>query len=489
MSNTIVIFGASGDLTSRKLIPALYSLYLKQRLPGDLRIVGCSRSPFSHEQWRASLAETTENFTSEYEKESFDKFAELIFYHKLDIASSEDFESLLHFLDEIEKDEDATRVYYLSTAPRFFAPAIEHLGEVHRARVESCEECKLRGNLKRRIVIEKPFGNDLESAHSLNEKIHEVFDESQVYRIDHYLGKETVQNMMVLRFANSIFEPLWNRNYIDNVQIVCSESVDVGRRGGYYDSSGILRDMFQNHLLQLLMITAMECPARFSADLVRDEKVKVLQSIHPFNGEQVSTETFRAQYDGYRDAEGVPADSQTATFAAIKLGVENWRWNGVPFYLCSGKALAKRSTQIIIQFHDPPTLLFSDDPKEHWDNNRLIIQIQPDEGIRIRFTTKVPDAGMELRTTDLDFHFAEEYSESLPDSYQRLLLDAIKGDASLFARSDEVESAWKIIDPIIEHWQAANSPKLSRYSKGVTFPETCNQWMHFQKRAWWKEDA
>ncbi|MDB4640320.1 glucose-6-phosphate dehydrogenase [Pirellulaceae bacterium] len=487
MSNTIVIFGASGDLTSRKLIPALYSLYLKKRLPGDVRIVGCSRSPFSSEQWRDDLEKTTEKFTSEFESDSFKEFAASIFYHKLDIGTIDDFRSLFRFLNEIEGEEDATRIYYLSTAPRFFCPAIENLGIAHKEQVELGSDVKLRGNLNRRVVIEKPFGNDLDSAHALNEKIHEVFAESQVYRIDHYLGKETVQNMLVLRFANSIFEPMWNRNYIDNVQIICSESVDVGRRGGYYNSSGVLRDMFQNHLLQLLMITAMECPARFNAGLVRDEKVKVLQAIKPFSAEQVGTETFRAQYNGYLDSEGVPSDSKTATFAAIKLHVENWRWQGVPFYLCSGKALAKRSTHIVIQFHDPPTLLFSDGPKEHWENNRLIIQIQPDEGIRMRFTTKVPDAGMDLRTTDLDFNFADEYSKSMPDSYQRLLLDAIKGDASLFARSDEVEFAWKIIDPIINTWDQSPTPKLYGYKSGVEMPESCDQWMHFQHKSWWKE--
>lgn len=487
MSNTIVIFGASGDLTSRKLIPALYSLYLKKRLPGDIRIVGCSRSPFTHDQWRSELEVSTSNFTSKFAKDTFREFASSIFYQKVDVGDQEDFKSLFRFLDEVEPDNNPTRIYYLSTAPRFFAPAIENLGIAHRELSVSGREPELRGNLLRRIVIEKPFGTDLESAHLLNEKIHQVFDESQVYRIDHYLGKETVQNMMVLRFANSIFEPLWNRNYIDNVQIVCSESVDVGRRGGYYDSSGVLRDMFQNHLLQLLMITAMECPARFNASLVRDEKVKVLQAIKPFSSEEVRTETYRAQYDGYLDSDGVPAGSKTATFAAIKLKIENWRWNGVPFYLSSGKALAKRSTQIVIQFHDPPTLLFTDGPKEHWDNNRLIIQIQPDEGIRIRFTTKVPDAGMELRTTDLDFNFAEEFTESMPDSYQRLLLDAIKGDASLFARSDEVEFAWKIIDPIIKSWQQTQNPKLYRYHPGVAIPESCDQWMHFQKKAWCRE--
>ena len=349
------------------------------------------------------------------------------------------------------------------------------------------EEKPLRNNPNWRIVIEKPFGTDLESAQVLNQRVHGVLDESQVYRIDHYLGKETVQNMMVVRFANSIFEPLWNRNYIDNVQIICSESVDVGSRGGYYDSSGVMRDMFQNHLLQLLMITAMECPPKFEANLVRDEKVKVLQSIKRMNCEDLVQNTFRAQYDGYLDAEGVANDSQTPTFAAIRLQIENWRWNGVPFYLCSGKALEKRLTQIVIEFTDPPTLLFSNGAKDQWENNRLVIRIQPDEGIKVRFTTKVPDSGMDIKTTDLDFNFHEEYSQSMPDAYQRLLLDVIKGDASLFARADEVEQAWSVIDPIIHSWAECEAPGLGSYPKGVDLPECVEEWMKEQNRSWWHD--
>lgn len=487
MSNTIVIFGASGDLTSRKLIPALYSLHLKDRLPGETRIVGASRSEFSHDQWRDSLKESTREFVRDFNEATFDEFAKSIYYHRLDIGSEADFVTLAKFLKEIEKDQDPVRVYYLSTAPRFFGQAIENIGSANRTLVEAGDEVPLRGNLKHRIVIEKPFGTDLKTAEALNQKIHCVLDESQVYRIDHYLGKETVQNMMVLRFANSIFEPIWNRNYIDNVQIVCSETVDVGSRGGYYDGSGVMRDMFQNHLLQLLMITAMECPPHFEANLVRDEKVKVLESISQQSRDDIINNTYRAQYDGYLKSKGVPSNSKTATFAAIKLQIRNWRWDGVPFYLCSGKALDKRFTQIVIEFTSPPTLLFSDGPKEHWENNRLIIRIQPDEGIRLRFTTKVPDAEMDLKTTDLEFDFADEFSESMPDSYQRLLLDAIKGDASLFARSDEVESAWRVIDPIIETWSQHQLPSLNRYPAGVSMPKTCEKWMHQQQKYWWYE--
>ncbi|MEE2639140.1 MAG: glucose-6-phosphate dehydrogenase [Planctomycetota bacterium] len=485
MSNTIIIFGASGDLTSRKLIPALYSLFIKNRLPGETRIVGASRSRFSHQQWREALRESTREFVSDFEEESFSQFSQSIHYQPLDISQLEDFVSLSRLLREIEKGEDAVRVYYLSTAPRFFGEAIRNIGRAHRLLVDQGEEVELRGNPNCRIVIEKPFGTNLETAQALNRQIHEVLDESQVFRIDHYLGKETVQNMMVLRFANSIFEPLWNRNYIDNVQIICSESVDVGSRGGYYDSSGVLRDMFQNHLLQLLMMTAMECPPKFEANLVRDEKVKVLRAISRQTPEDIFRDTFRAQYSGYTDEKGVPDESRTATFAAVRMHIENWRWNGVPFYLCSGKGLEKRLTQIVIEFQDPPTLLFSDGPKEKWENNRLVIRIQPDEGIRMRFTTKVPDAEMDLKTTDFEFDFSDEFCGEMPDSYQRLLLDALKGDASLFARSDEVENAWRVIDPIIQAWGEFDRPALASYPKGAVLPDDCERWMNQQKKSWW----
>ena len=487
MSNTIIIFGASGDLTSRKLVPALYSLYKKNRLPADTRIVGASRSQFSHDEWRNSLAESTKEFVSDYDDDSFMEFAQAIYYHRLDIGNEQDFIDLFTFLNEIEGKQESVRVYYLSTAPRFFCPAIDSIGKANEAMVEKGLEKPLRGNPKCRIVVEKPFGTSLQTAQDLNQKIHCVLDESQVFRIDHYLGKETVQNMMVLRFANSIFEPIWNRNYIDNIQIVCSESVDVGSRGGYYDSSGVLRDMFQNHLLQLLTITAMECPPKFEANLVRDEKVKVLQSISPLSPTDIFDNTFRAQYNGYLDAKGVPENSRTATFAALRLHVENWRWNGVPFYLCSGKGLEKRVTQIVIEFSDPPTLLFGNGSKEKWENNRLVIRIQPDEGIKLRFTTKVPDHEMELKATDLEFDFADDFSKSMPDSYQRLLLDAIKGDASLFARSDEGENAWKVIDPIIHAWQEFDRPRLNGYPLGVDLPESCEQWIYSHKKTWWHE--
>lgn len=484
MSHSFVIFGASGDLTSRKLIPALYSLYHKGYLPDPTTIMGVARSEFSNDQWRDKLKESTQKFAAAFSEETWVEFAKRIFYMPGDIGNTEDFVKLRQLLAEVEGPDEVTRVYYLSTSPTLYSAAIENLGKAHQQQLPGIEEPRLKHNDNRRIVIEKPFGRDLDSAIQLNREIHQVFDEQQVYRIDHYLGKETVQNMMVLRFANSIFEPIWNRNYIDHVQITVAEEVTVGRRGGYYDGAGVLRDMFQNHLLQLLMITAMEAPVRYEADMVRDEKVKVLRAVSPLRGGQFANDTFRAQYDGYLDEEGVPHDSQTATFAALKLQIDNWRWNGVPFYLRSGKGMSCRTTQIVIQFREPPHLFFRSQSNKNWDANRLVIQIQPAEGIQLHFLTKVPDAGMKLRLTDLDFSFDRTFAGKLPDAYQRLLLDALTGDASLFARSDEVRNAWRIIDPILEAWKSPAAPNLESYPVGLWGPESCSDWMAQQGRQW-----
>jgi len=476
MPHTVVIFGASGDLTSRKLIPAIYSLAQKGRLPKETRVVGVARTQFSHEAWRAELEKTTRKFTGqEFDAAAWQKFAANIFYHPGDIDSAESFQTLKSFLAEIEGNGAATRVYYLATKPDLYEPAIAQLGAAGMAE-------ETQG--VRRIVVEKPFGTNMASAKKLNDDLHLVFSEKQVYRIDHYLGKETVQNLLVLRFANTIFEPIWNRNYIDHVQITVAEEVDVGRRGGYYDTAGVMRDMFQNHLLQLLMITAMEAPVRFHAEFVRDEKVKVLRAIEPLTGADFARDTVRGQHEGYLDAEGVAPNSQTATFAAIKLRVNNWRWNRVPFYLRSGKAMSCRTSQIVIQFKEPPHMLFSEGPRAQFDANRLVIQIQPAEGIQLHFQTKVPDAGMKLRLTDLNFSFQEEYTGVMPDSYQRLLLDALTGDASLFARADEAEIAWSIIDPILAAWNSPAAPPLEVYEKGLWGPDSCDRWMREQGRNW-----
>lgn len=476
MSHTLVIFGASGDLTSRKLIPALYRLFSKQRLPENTRIVGCSRSPYSDAHWRDELQEAAIQFLGDdFEQSTWETFSQRLFYQPLDIQQAEDFAALRDRLEKLETDGgESVRVYYLSTLPKLYAEAARQLGEAGLN----------EGSAPRRIVVEKPFGVDRESARQLNDDLHRVFDERQIYRIDHYLGKETVQNLLVLRFANSIFEPLWNRNYIDHVQITVAEEVTVGSRGGYYDGSGVMRDMVQNHLLQLLMITAMEAPARFESELVRDEKVKVLQSIRPLAGADFAEQTLRGQYHGYLNEKGVASNSQTATFAALKFQVDNWRWNGVPFYLRSGKAMSCRTTQIVIQFRCPPHLLFSGHDGRSVDANRLVLQIQPAEGVQVQFQTKVPDAGMRLRMTDLDFRFRREFSGSIPDAYQRLLLDALNGDASLFARADEVELAWGIVDPILAAWNSPAAPPLGLYQPGHWGPDTSDEWINQQGRRW-----
>jgi glucose-6-phosphate 1-dehydrogenase len=476
MPHTFVILGASGDLTHRKLVPALYHLYRKGRLPKDTRIVGFSRTAFTHDTWRTDLAKAVARYVgSDFDSGLWDRFSQNIYYHPGDIGRGEDFTSLARLLNEIEKSDTSTRVYYLATAPQFYEPAVQQLGRSGLADEKSGH---------RRVIIEKPFGTDLESARRLNAAVHAVFSERQVYRIDHYLGKETVQNLLVLRFANTIFEPIWNRNYIDHVQITVAEAVDVGRRAGYYDSAGVVRDMFQNHLLQLVMITAMEAPVRYEAESIRSEKVQVLQSIRPLSGEDVHRDTLRGQYRGYATTDGVKPGSRTATFAAIKLWIDNWRWQGVPFYLRSGKAMSCRTTQIVVQFRAPPHMLFPDGPKTPADANRLVIQVQPAEGIQLQFETKVPDAGMRLRQTDLDFRYQREFRGQIPEAYERLLLDALEGDASLFARADEVEAAWAICDPILEEWQRSDKPVLYIYEPGLWGPEESTEWMATQGRQW-----
>jgi glucose-6-phosphate 1-dehydrogenase len=476
MPHSIVIFGASGDLTSRKLIPAFFRLFVKGRLPEGTRIVGVSRSQFEHQQWRDSLRVTTAEFVSDlFTPEHWDAFSQNVYYQPGDIKDPADFHALGEFLASVEPEGGCGRVYYLSTMPQLYEVAIEGLGAAGLADDSAGF---------RRVIIEKPFGTDLESAQALNHSIHGVFREDQIYRIDHYLGKETVQNIFALRFANSIFEPIWNRNFVDHVQITVAEEVVIGRRAGYYDQSGILRDMFQNHILQLMMITAMEPPARYDAALVRDEKVKVLHSVRKMTGGDFASNTMRGQYAGYLDEEGVPPGSETATFAVLKLYCDNWRWQGVPFFLRSGKGMSCRTTQIVIQFKQVPHILFGGKSQEPL-GNRLVMQVQPAEGIQLHFETKVPDSEMKTRTSTLDFSFRHAGGgESMPDAYQRLLLDSIQGDASLFARGDEVELAWGIIDPIIAAWQSPAAPTLYQYETGLWGPTEATPWMLDQHREW-----
>lgn len=483
MNQSVVIFGASGDLTSRKLIPGLYELFRKGRLPEKTNIVGFARTDMTSPQWREKLAQTTAQFVSDFDPELWARFSQMVFYFPGDMERLESFSRLNEFLAELENRQSAGRIFYLAVAPQFYQSAVDNLSRAGMAQEPD-------STAFRRIVLEKPFGFNRESALALNDFIHQRFEEKQIFRIDHYLGKETVANIMVLRFANTIFEPIWNRNYIDNIQITAAEDTLVGRRGGYYERSGVLRDMFQNHLLQLLILTAMEAPSRFEPDIIRDEKVKVLRALRPISEEMCKTNSLRGQYRSYRDETGIDPHSQTATFGIVKFNIENWRWQGVPFYLRSGKAMSCRTTQIVIQFKSPPHFIFSSAPGSELKNNMnnqpnlLVLQIQPAEGVKMYFQTKIPDSGMNMRQTSLDFNFQQGFSAKMPDSYQRLLLDVMQGDASLFARADEVELAWSAIDPIQNAWDKGVVP-LDFYETGTWGPQQQLNWMEAQKGRQW----
>jgi glucose-6-phosphate 1-dehydrogenase len=465
-TTSIIIFGASGDLTHRKLIPALFNQYMKNRLPDKFYIVGTSRSEYSHEQFRETLRKGVLDLAGmECPEDAWKEFSERVFYLSGNVKDVQDYKKIDLFLQEVEA-EPANRLYYLATAPFLFPTIIQKLGEAKI--VDESDGWQ-------RVVVEKPFGEDLASAHKLNETIHSVFTEDQVYRIDHYLGKETAQNILYFRFLNSIFEPIWNRNHISHVQISVAETVDVGHRSGYYDSAGVVRDMFQNHLLQLLTLVAMEPPAAFNADAVRTEKVKVLNAIRRVK----PSDSIRGQYVGYLDEDGVAADSDTATYAAVKLYIDNWRWDGVPFYLRSGKALAEKVSEIVIEFEPPPHVMFPLPEDYDLTPNFISICIQPDEGIHLRFETKVPDSQQATRSVDMDFHFRDSFgARPLPDAYERLLIDAIMGDASLFTRSDEIEAAWSIVDPVLDAWSSDSeiSP-VYKYERGSWGPSQADEFI------------
>ena len=474
LPTSIVIFGASGDLTQRKLVPSLFNLYRKGRMPKQFRIVGYGGTAFSDDQFRAHLKDGLKQFaTFKYKSEEWNSFATNLVYQQGRYTDLADFKKLGSLLKNWEISS-GNRIYYMATPPGVFPNIIDLLGLTDQL---------TEYNGWRRVVIEKPFGTDFESARSLNEQIHKTLSEKQIYRIDHYLGKETVQNILMTRFANTIFEPLWNRNYIDHVEITVAEQVGVEHRARFYDSVGVLRDMFQNHLLQLTSLVAMEPPASFDATALRNEKVKVLSSIRPMTEAEALKWTVGAQYKGYREEEGVNPKSNIPTYAAVRLQIDNWRWQGVPFYLRSGKNLKEKLSQITIEFKKPPHLLFPSTDSE-LTANMLVLYLQPDEGVHWRFEAKVPDTVAKLRSVDMEFHYEDTFGKSaLPDAYERLLLDTMTGDAALFTRADEVETAWRLIDPIAEAWEAKKRP-LAFYEPGSWGPSEADELLVREGRKW-----
>lgn len=463
---SIVIFGASGDLTSRKVLPALYSLKSEDLLPKQVELVGVARSEFDDKSFREKVHKGIEKYSRIKPKGSaqWKEFSKHLHYLKGEYDDPGTYGNLKERLSLLDGGtrEGGNYLFYLATPPSLYLPIVKQLGKAGLNKHHSG---------KRDIVIEKPFGRDLKTARSLNKEIHSEFDESQVFRIDHYLGKETVQNILTFRFANAIFDPLWNRNYIDNIQVTVAETVGVEHRAGYYDKAGVGRDMLQNHLLQLIALIAMEPPVAFNEKMLRDEKVKIIKALrHPVPaGDRVW-----GQYAGYKKEEGVPRDSHTPTFVALKLYVDNWRWQGVPFILRTGKKLAKKTTEIIIQFKRVPLLLFPEDTDIK--PNRLAICIEPDEGLHLQFETRKPGMGMETTPADMRFHYSRFGDHVLPDAYERLLLDSIHGDPSLFARSDEIESAWSFVDPIIAN-KAKENVELHSYKPGTWGPKEADQFV------------
>lgn len=475
---TLVIFGASGDLTQRKLIPSLFNLFRKRRTPKKFQIVGFGGTALTKEQFREHLHKGLKEFAGyTFTEEEWNIFASTLHYLTGKYTEQNDFAKLAEYLTESEGG-GANRMFYMAVPPTLFPAIVDNLdatGQLHE------------NDGWRRVVLEKPFGTDLASAVQLNHQVHKALNENQIYRIDHYLGKETVQNILFTRFANTIYEPIWNRNYIDHVQITVSEKVGLEHRAGFYDGVGVLRDMFQNHLLQLLTLVAMEPPASFSASHLRNEKVKVLSAIQPMSPEQVSANTVRAQYKGYRNEEQVNPKSTTPTYAALRLYINNWRWKGVPFYLRSGKHLAEKQSQIIIQFKEPPLAMF---PMQTMKPNILVLYLQPDEGVHLRFEAKAPDTVAETRSVDMEFHYSEAFGETaIPESYERLLLDAIQGDASLFTRADEVETAWSLIDPILQTWETHQTPPLAVYKPGSWGPPEGYDLLARDGRRWLNDEV
>ncbi|HKK79631.1 MAG TPA: glucose-6-phosphate dehydrogenase [Phaeodactylibacter sp.] len=478
-----VIFGASGDLAKRKLLPAIHDLHCSGFLPEQFAVLGVSRTEYSDEAFRKS-AYTDNDFINENKSDSF---AEKLFYQPIDTLDSQEYGKVRHRLQEIDErlGTQGNYVFYLSVPPRLYTEIPAFLAE---------HDLNENGSGFRRLVIEKPFGYDEASARQLNQELQEYFDEEQIFRIDHYLGKETVQNLLVTRFANGIFEPLWNRNYIHHVEITSAESIGVGARGGYYDSSGALRDMVQNHLMQIVAHVAMEPPINADADSIRNEKLKLFQSIRPIRQDEVAQYAIRGQYisanyngdqvKGYREEEGVPDHSSTETYVALKFFIDNWRWAGVPFYIRTGKRLPTKATEIVVYFKSPPHHLFRNNADMMNMNNQLIIRIQPDEGLLLQFGMKVPGTGFQVKNVEMDFHYSDLTDTEVPEAYERLLLDVMKGDATLYSRGDSVEAAWKFVDPILKAWKDNPDIKLYGYPAGTWGPDVADELIEGERVSW-----
>jgi glucose-6-phosphate 1-dehydrogenase len=485
----MVIFGAAGDLTRRKLIPSLYNLAKYHLLSRDFAVIGIARNPMSTEEFRAKLAQDLKEFLGGPIDPELQKwFEQRVFYITGEFADQNTYQQLKEMLQKVDKDfsTHGNYFFYLATAADFFGPIVEKLA----ANGLMTEE----NHQWRRVIVEKPFGRDLDSAKALNQQLLKVVDEKQIYRIDHYLGKETVQNILAFRFANGIFEPIWNRRYVDHVQISVGETVGVELRGGYYDQAGALRDMVPNHIMQLISLTAMEPPISFQADAVRDEQAKILHAVQPLVSEDVLTRTVRGQYgegeiDGqhvpaYRSEPGVPPDSRTETFVAMKLQVDNWRWAGVPFYLRTGKRMASRATDIVIQFRRAPFVLFRDTEVEKLMPNQLVLHIQPEEGIALRFAAKTPGPVMRLGTVDMDFEYADYFGKQPSTGYERLLHDCMVGDATLFQRADMVEAGWKVVSPVLDLWKALPPRNFPNYASGTWGPKESDDLLERDGRHW-----
>jgi len=490
--STLVIFGATGDLTRRKLVPALYNLARDRLLPTGFSVVGFARRDWSDDELRRRMREGVDEFsrTGSEVGPVWESFAEGLRYVRGDFSDAQGYSRLADLLDRLDRERGTcgNRFFYLATPPSAYAEIVRQLGAAGLARRGET------GHGWTRIIIEKPFGRDLESAQELNRQVEEVFDESQVYRIDHYLGKETVQNILVLRFSNGIFEPLWNRRYVDHVQITVSEELGLEGRGGYYDNTGATRDIVQNHMLQLLALIAMEPPASFDAESVRDEKVKLLRSVRPFAAHELMEHSVRGQYGAgslageavpaYRDEPNVAKGSTTETFVALKLFAENWRWAGVPFYLRTGKRLPRRATEISVHYRRAPHLLFPDSEAEGLEPNVLALRIQPNEGISLKFGAKVPGPTMDIRSVNMDFRYGTSFGVAPPDAYERLLLDCMLGDSTLFTRRDGIEAAWALITPLLEAWAAGRAPQFPNYEPGTWGPNEAHAFIERDGRRW-----